>query len=59
MIKKLLKSIVKQKLYSHHYKKYHSSSYDPYRSRHPKHYGHHFYKRKHKSSGFFSSFYSS
>ncbi|WP_180953487.1 hypothetical protein [Bacillus sp. T33-2] len=57
MLKKMIESILKQKLNKRHY-----SSSD--RHRHHRHtgHGHHYYKRKHGSKGFFSrgsSFFSS
>nr|WP_083979406.1 hypothetical protein [Bacillus alveayuensis] len=63
MIKKAIKHLLHEMLNSRYHKKIHkhysSSGYMKHSSHLPNKYGHHFYKRKHRSSGFFSSFYSS
>jgi hypothetical protein len=59
MLKKIIKALLKGKLNSG---KHHYSSSD-YKKRHyghnPSKYGHQFYKKKHKSGGFFKSYSSS
>ncbi|MBO0958311.1 hypothetical protein J1P26_01080 [Neobacillus sp. MM2021_6] len=59
MFKKILKSIIKNKLSHQH--KYGSSSDAWKKMKHHKHshLGHHHYKKKHKSGSFMSSFFSS
>lgn len=59
MLKRIIKSIMKEsghRKYNH----YSSSDYKKHRhSGHHGHYGHHHYKKKHRSGSFFSSFFSS
>ncbi|WP_197089696.1 hypothetical protein [Bacillus sp. SA1-12] len=55
MLRKILKSIVSNK--HSHQRHYSSSDFKRRKSGyHPSKYGHQYYKKKHKSSGFFSSY---
>ncbi|MBM7602125.1 hypothetical protein JOC75_000095 [Metabacillus crassostreae] len=56
MIKKILKSLLTNK--QSHRRSYSSSDFKrrKYTNHHPSKYGHQHYKKKHKSSGFFSSY---
>ncbi|MFV2050602.1 hypothetical protein ACEWK1_24950, partial [Metabacillus sp. YM-086] len=58
-LKKILKSLLSSSKHSHSYRRsYSSSDFKRRKSHHyhPSKYGHQHYKRKHKSSGFFSSY---
>jgi hypothetical protein len=64
MLKKIIKGLLKSQLHSKgrsHYKHYSSSGYKKRKhyGHHPSQYGHKYYKKKHKSSGFFRSYSSS
>ncbi|OQM46047.1 hypothetical protein B6A27_07525 [Anoxybacillus sp. UARK-01] len=62
MLRKIMKSILKENFSRRHHKPHYSSSdhYSKYRKPiHPSHYGHGHYKKKHRSGSFFSSFFSS
>ncbi|KKB33593.1 hypothetical protein [Bacillus thermotolerans] len=55
MLKKLIQSLLNQKQ-KKSYRKYSSSDHRYHkRSHHPSKYGHHYYKRKGRSSSFYSS----
>ncbi|WP_226666708.1 hypothetical protein [Metabacillus litoralis] len=57
MIRKILKSLLSNKQHTNR-RSYSSSDFKrkKYGSHHPSKYGHQHYKKKHKSSGFFSSY---
>ncbi|MFZ3589966.1 hypothetical protein ACOI1C_11970 [Bacillus sp. DJP31] len=58
MLKKIIKALLKSKSHSKHH--YSSSDYKKkHYGQHPSSYGHGYYKKKHKSGGFFGKSYSS
>lgn len=61
MLKKIIKSILKESMSRQYHKPHYTSSdhYYKYKSIHPSHYGHSHYKKKHRSGSFFSSFFGS
>lgn len=58
MLRKILKSLISSKTSHSHNRRYSSSDFKKRKSgyNHPSKYGHQYYKKKHKSSGFFSSY---
>ena len=58
MLKKIIKGLLNSKSHNKHYS---SSGYKKRKhyGHHPSQYGHKYYKKKHKSSGFFRSYSSS
>jgi len=60
MLKKIIKSILKESLSHQHHKPHYTSSDHYYKHKsHPSHYGYGHYKKKHHSGSFFSSFFGS